>query len=595
MNRLGQMWQWVRRAVRRVLELTFVDPVVSGRPHVNAWNQQLRALGLATAVIYMVVGLLVVFSSQLRQTPLVLSNGSTRMLPQLAVPIVFGALVWVLILAHTALLHMVWYIKLALTAFLVASTVMIIYANIARPFSLRLLSFAIYLVLLLFIAVRGFRRPAWWEFVVVAVSYLLVMFVSWVGPSLSSQSGTDNRIILFDVGMSTLAPIAAPTLIAAGAVPAVVTITASDAIASRPRPPRLLLIPGLVLLVAWRLYDSIPVIIEQPLIFGWQSLVSSAIVIAVTMGAAALVWVIGGRPKQAPELGELPVVWSNWLLPMGALMTVAIVWVIPFLVVRFAWLALALPGGSLLEAFWQFWNTGGGNVAWLVMWGGVGAFAVVLARRRRVAEALLLGSVAGFACWTAFSATFTSWWMRSKTLTGITSITSWIAIIMLVAWLATGRLSRTRVVAVTTVLVAGALYNYRNLLDDPLSAAIGSAGVAALMFGLVWQLITNAENTRIDGRRFPQTTRIYLYLANGLLALLTVTFAVLSRDNTGTTPEDYQSQGDNVLGTPLFLATCLLAYVIAVRNTSRQPEASAENGHANPVGFDAADHGSRSG
>lgn len=579
MSRLEQTWRWVWRAARRVLELTFVDPVVQGRPHLRGWSSQLKATGAATAVVYLILTMLVMFSSQLRQTTLVLSIGSSNTLPQVTIPVVFGAVVWVLILVHAALLRMVWYLRLGLAVVVVGPTFLIVLSNVSRPIPLRALSALIYLALLIFILVRGRRRPAWWEFPVVGIGYLLVMFLSWLGPSFVSESGTDDRLVLVDLALTTLAPLAIPTLIAAGAVPAIVSVTAADAIARRPRPPRVLVVAGLVLLVSWRLYASISAMLNNPITSGWQSLVASALLTTVTAGAVALVWVLGGRPKEAPELGELPPVWSNWVLPVGALISLTYLSGVAFLVFRFVWLVLGLPNTGPVAWITDFLQVAGARPVFALVWLGLGAYGVVLARRHRVAESMLLAATAGFGYWVLVTGLVSVWWVRAQSLQSVASITSWLAIGLLVVWLATKRLTRTRVVAITTVMLVGALYGYRTVLDDPVSAAIGSAGVAALMFGLIWQVLTNAEVTRAGSRRFPHTTRIYLYLANGLFALVIVTFAVLSRQSTGLSPEDYQFTGDTTIGTPLLLATVLLALVIAFRNrpdTQTPPPADAD-------------------
>ena len=73
-------------------------------------------------------------------------------------------------------------------------------------------------------------------------------------------------------------------------------------------------------------------------------------------------------------------------------------------------------------------------------------------------------------------------------------------------------------VALACGLVLCLVYPHRAILDDPVSAALGFTGMGAVLFGLIWRLLTEGEITRGDSPRWPMPARVMLYCASALLA-----------------------------------------------------------------------------
>ena len=157
--------------------------------------------------------------------------------------------------------------------------------------------------------------------------------------------------------------------------------------------------------------------------------------------------------------------------------------------------------------------------------------------------------------------------------------------------LARGRFDRTRAVGLMTVLLLAALYPQREVLADPISAALQLAPVALLIFGISWRVLTEAQVTQGESARYPQSTRILLFLANIMLATTGIAWVTLTRA-AGTTADvsDWAFVGDSFLGEPLFYAGLVSGVWLMVRPTNGPGPAivgdpgapAAEN--ATPVG-----------
>jgi hypothetical protein len=148
-----------------------------------------------------------------------------------------------------------------------------------------------------------------------------------------------------------------------------------------------------------------------------------------------------------------------------------------------------------------------------------------------------------------------------------------VALLVIGGWLlATSRLSREGAVALACGLVLCLVYPHRAILDDPVSAALGFTGMGAVLFGLIWRLLTEGEITRGDSPRWPMPARVMLYCASALLAVTSTAYVALTRQSGGDTDISiFTDAGDSLLGTPLFITAVLGCIGIAVARPAGQP------------------------
>jgi hypothetical protein len=549
----AQVW----RAVRRALEVTFVEPVEEGRPVPSSWPAGLPTVGWATLGLVVALSTVAAFSSVLRvYSPFVSSTSTDRSMPTLVLPVFILVVVWTLGLAHCAMIRLAWYLKIP--ALFVAITAMV-QVGLFAVTELRLLALTVlpYLVVVVLVLARRRRPYTWWEFPLITS----LLAVSWVSPFLLSTSaqllGVDLRLIQLESSIESFSPLAMPALVAAGVAPAIVTMSAAEAIASR-AVPRVVVVLGVLGVVAWRVVTVVRTVLADPVEQGWGAVLASAVVVALAALAIGLMWRLSAT-RAVTQPGDLPELWTAWSFPMAlALVGIAAV-VTPLVVVYVLGSALSLPGADVLGAFVQWINSGAG-LWWRVVPGiAFVVLAVVLSRRGRTGEASMLAVVSVATLVAPVGSLLPPHLLQARTPEGIAAVTSVLALVVLVVTAAFKELNRRRFVGLFTVMLVGGLYTYRDVLDDPVSAVVGYAGLATALFGLVWQGLTGAGFTRNGSRRLPQETRVLAYLANTLFAFCIVAFVAASRSSSGTLSlVDLDSTGDYALGTPLLLAATVL-------------------------------------
>jgi hypothetical protein len=547
----------VVRAVRRALEVTFAEPVADGRPIPSRWPAGMAVIGWTTGGLVVVLAAVSVFAGFLRADfPFLASPSSNRSIPEVMIPLFVLAVVWTLGLAHCALIRLAWYIKLPGLA--VAITGM---AGIALFSQGRLLVIAVaaasYLAVLVMVFARRRAPYVWWEFplitTLIAISWLVIL----IAPGVGALIAIDTRLVGIEAQLTDFAAVAMPALIAAGVAPALITVSAAEAIAVRPV-PRVLTVIGVLAVVAWRLFTTIQTVVGDPLEQGSEALLAAVVTVGLTALALILVWRLSPHPEVVRP-GELPELWTAWSFPVAMLLTGVVVLMVPVTWFYGIWLFLHLPGQSVVStSFDAVWHAV--NSSWwrAIPGAGMGVGAVVLARRGRVGEASLLAAVCVYAVTGAAAGWLPPGMVQARTPDAIAEVTSWLAIAALVVLFAARRLTRQRTVGLLTVLLVGGLYTYRNVLDDPVSAILGYAGLGVVLFGLVWQAITGAHFTREGSSGFPEPTRIFAYLANTFFAFTIVAFVATTRVQLGLALSDLGSSGDSALGTPLLIAATVL-------------------------------------
>ena len=553
----GRVGHPVVRAVRRALEVTFVEPVADGRPIPSRWPAGLSVVGWTTGALVALLGGVSAFAGPLRaHLPFVASQASNRSIPEILLPLFVAVVVWTLGLAHCALIRLAWYIKLPALAITISAMVELGVFSEGRTLVIAAAASS-YLAVVVIVFARRRAPYVWWEFPLItsliAISWLIVL----LAPEVGTLIPYDVRLAGTEQALSTFSTVALPALIAAGVAPALITVSAAEAIATRPV-PRVLTTLGVVAIVAWRLVTTIQAVIGDSVEQGTEALLASVMTLGLTALALILVWRLAPRP-QVVRPGDLPELWTAWSFPVAVSLVGVVALMVPISLVYLVWTTLHLSGESVVAGI--FAGAQSVNSTWwrAVPGAALGIGAIVLARRGRTGEASLLATVCVVMVTGAIGTLLPPGMLRARTPDAIAAITSWLAIVVLVILFVTRRLTRHRLVGLLTVLLVGGLYTYRNTLDDPVSAVLGYAGLGVALFGLVWQAITGAHFTRGGSTRFPEPTRIFAYLANTLFAFAVVAFVSTTRVQVGGIAlSDLEATGDAALGTPLLLAASVL-------------------------------------
>lgn len=514
-------------------------------------------MGWGTLGLVVVLTAVAAFSGVLRAySPFVSSTSTVRSMPTVVLPVFVLVVVWTLGLAHCAMIRLPWYLKVP--ALIVAVTAMVQVGMFAvTDLKATVLTVLPYLAVVILVLARRRRPYVWWEFPLVTT----LLAVSWVAPILftssAQQLGVDLRLIELESSIEAFSPLAMPALVAAGVAPAIVTMSAAEAIASR-AVPRVVTILGVVGVVAWRLVTIVRTVLDDPVEQGLNALVASGVVLALVGLAVWAVWRLSPT-RNLTQPGDLPELWTAWSFPLALAMIGIAAVVTPLVVVYVLSATLNLPGADGLGALIQWINSGAG-LWWRVVPGAAFlGLAVVLSRRGRSGEASMLAVVGVATLAAPIGSLLPSQLLRDRSPEAIAAVTSVLAILVLIVTAAFKELTRRRFVGLFTVLLVGGLYTYRDTLDDPVSAVVGYAGLGTAIFGLVWQGLTGAAFTRTSSPKLPQATRVLAYLANTLFAFCIVAFVAASRSSAGTLSlVDLDATGDSALGTPLLLAATVL-------------------------------------
>jgi hypothetical protein len=537
--------------------VTFAEPVADGRPVPSQWPAGLPVVGWITAALITLLAVVAAFSGVLRAGfPFIASTVSDRSIPEVLMPLFILMVGWTLGLLHCALIRLAWYIKVPAVVAIVAGLSALGLFSSGRPLIIGS-AVAAYVAVIVLMVVRRRRPYVWWEFPVVTTLVSGAWMIMVLGPGSGALVTADLRFAGIEQALEAFGQFAMPALVAAGVAPALVTVSAAEAIASRPV-PRVVAIVGVVVVVVWRLYTMIQKFLSDRVEQGWPAVTATIVTLVLTALALGLVWRLSPE-REVTRPGDLPELWTAWSFPVSIALMGVVILVIPVITVFFYWQAFGLPGGSTLGAAAISLSNVGGQWWRLVPGTAFAIGAVVLARRGRVGEATLLASVFVVVVSGAVGTVLPPEILRARTADSIAGVTSLVAMVALAVTAALRELTRRKLVGLLTVLLVGGLFTYRDVLDDPVSAVLGFAGLGTAIFGLVWQGLTSAGFTRRDSRRFPQATRVFAYLANNAFAFCIVAFAAASRLSVGSLSlTDMDSIGDYVLGTPLLLAATVL-------------------------------------
>ncbi len=543
----------IAAAVRDVLRITFVDPVRQGRPRPRDWPRGLPEVGAAAAVLFVLLGLVILFAAPLRQVGELASSPSTAAtLPALTVPLLLTGVLFSFVLAGTAALRASWWLRLTLLL-LGAAAVFFFTARLWIDPLLAVVPVTFYLALVVFTFVRARRPYAWWELVVVAGLLLGATMLPWLLPAGGLGGDMDLRTVALEGSLVSLQPLILPAMMVAGSAPAQIVVTGAQAAAS---PPVGLGVfwTGFAVALAW-------LVVATALGAGTDDYTLSALVaalialLAVTALVGFLLW--RGDRRAPPEPAHYPEVWGGWLYPLAVAMVAVTALTIPVTIVRAlaAMLGLAGLAGVLDTGMNLFLDNNPGVLGRGLLGLVVLVAAVRFAGRSRMVEAVALGGFAVLVLLDAVGLVPGLQFLHDRSTAAMGLLASVVALVAAAVSAIRRRFGRDRAAGVLTVLLLAVLYPHRDLISDPLSTVLASTGAVVLVFGLAWRVFTEAEVTNQGSRRYPRSTRVLLFLANALFATTGVAFVALSRGlGTNADPTVWAELGDATLGDPLYVA-----------------------------------------
>lgn len=547
---------------RDIVWLTIVQPVREGIPRRAGWPVGLVAIVTSILTLYGLLTLAVVFAGQLRgaDTLVVTSTGLT--IPDVGAWLCISGVVLSLAALQTAALHLPWWVKLF--ALMTTTIAMVYFATAGASDPMLLLASLLGLLTLVTLTLVRWRAQfAWWEFVVTTVALAGAVFLPMLGSSNTRALNTDWRGVVAEGGLSTLGNLAIPALLVAGAALAQIAVAASFsgvAAATREFQRRPLQLVGL-LLAGWAAFELINSFRDPenagP---GWlASLLALVGVVAVQLAVLA----VARRPPAWSDLDEdsTPV---NYLV---AVASVALVLLQPVPAILRE-VARSVGPQWLFSFTDSYLNVAASDIAQAISRVAVGviglAIALPLARRGRPWAAMFMAAVAVLALFHLFrNRGFGAW--ASNTVPQMSSLLLLAMLVAAAALLLTQRLTILRAVALASGTLLCLVYPHRAILDDPISALLGFSGIGAVLFGLIWRLLTEGDITREGSRRWPVPARVLLYCASALIGVTSAAFVALTRSSGGFFDAAlFAETGDFLLGTPLFLTAAVGCLAIAL-------------------------------
>ena len=553
------------RVLRDLIRLTLIAPVRDGRPRAADWPVGLRPIVYATLTVYALLALAVIFAGQLRSLDTLISTVSGTTLPEVAAVLTTGSVVLSLVLLNTAALHLPWWVKVGAVTVTLGVSVVFLLPALRDPLTLVPVACGLLVVLAMLIG-RSWFGYTWWEFVVIGVALGVTLFA----PAFGSQAAIvdfDWRGTALESALQTVVTAAMPALFVAGAALAQIAVTASFAAVAAGtrelgRGPLVVLAAGLV---GWGLVSLFQSATDPENVT--QAWVGSLLQLALIGVLAFAVMRVAERPPAWADLNEdsTPMNYLVALACVGYLMLTPLTSVLRE-VARLAgidWLFAAMDGFATVSRQ-DWWASAVRVVVGLV---GVAA-TLPQARRGRPWPAMFLGALTVLAAADLVRVTGSPW--LNDTVAQLAAILLLVVLVSALGLAIAGRLDAQGAAALGCAALLCLVYPHRAILDDPISALLGFSGLGAVLFGLIWRLLTEADITREGTPKWPVPARVLLYCASALLAVSSTAYVALTRSSgTALDIAVFSEAGDALLGTPLFLTAVLGCLGIALARRGR--------------------------
>jgi hypothetical protein len=552
---------------------TLVDPIEHGRLRDLEWPYGLRSIVLAGYIVFVIAGLMVIFSGSIREHSTLIVSGTGLGLPE--------QMVWPLVLLLSfgvaalmaAAQHGPWWLKVLGLLF----TLMVM-----RTWSLRSPSLAgwagwpviaafLMTALLVLVIIRWRRGFAWWEF---AAMWALVGFGMTIGVAETREAkiyGSDLNPLNLQQTAAILGYLALPAATLAGASVAEVTVRATVAATQSAQRFAKQGWPYLILVVVLciRLVQCVWLIVQRdPVVEGLTSLLwASGLVTAFAVVGLVLLRLSQHR-NSTPVVSALADELGRVGFAIAAALIVVTVPVQVFLSVLQV-LASLEPGGAAARLSFDITPlvTRIIDPSRVLVGVIVLILAVRAARRGQAGRALILGGIGVMLVALVRELLFGDRTPAPINPDALNLVASALVVVAVVILLLRRRLSPQRALAFAGMLILSALFSYRDFISDPLGAVLGFSGAALVLFGLTWDLFTGSSWANLESRRFPRHTRVLLVLTNYVLSMTVLAYAALIRDGSTTIYFDPFAQfGDLIFGTGLVAAAAVAIFDSAWRD-----------------------------
>lgn len=552
---------------------TLVEPVEQGRLRDLDWPYGLRSIVLAGYVVFVIAGLMVIFSGLIREHSTLIIFGSGLGLPE--------QMVWPLVLLLSfgvaslmaAAQHGPWWLKVLglLFTLMVMGTWSLRSPSLAGWAGWPVIAASLMVAMLLLVIIRWRRRFAWWEFAVIWALVGLGMTIGVAETREAKVYGSDLNPLNLQQTAAVLGYLALPAATFAGAAVAEVTVRATVAATQNAQRFAKQGWPYLILIVVLcvRLIQCIWLIAERdPVVEGLTALLWASTLVAAFAVVGLIMLRLSRRQQAVPVVSGL----GDELGRVGFTIAAALIAVtLPVQVFLSVLQVLASlePGGAAARLSFDITPllTRIVDPSRVLVGVVLIMLAVRAARRGRSGRALVLGCIGVMLVALARQLLFGDRTPAPINPDALNLVASAVVMVAVVILLVRRSLTPQRALAFSGVLILSALFSYRDFISDPLGAVLGFSGVALVLFGLTWDLFTGSGWANAESRRFSRPTRVLLVLTNYVLSMTVLAYAALIRDGSTTIYFDPFAQlGDLIFGTGLLAAATVAVFECAWRD-----------------------------
>jgi hypothetical protein len=552
---------------------TLVDPIEQGRLRDLAWPYGLRAIVLVGYIVFVIAGLLVIFSGLIREHSTLIVSGTGLGLPE--------QLVWPLVLLLSfgvaalmaAAQHGPWWLKVLglLFTLMVVGTWSLRSPSLAGWAGWPVIAACLLTALLVLVIIRWRRRFVWWEFAALWALIGLGMAVGVAETREAKIYGSDLNPLNLQQTAAVLGYLALPAATLAGASVAEVTVRATAAATQNAQRfakqgwPYLILIVVLCIRMVqcvWLIAQRDPVV-EDLISLLW----ACALVTAFALVGLVLLR-LSRRRSSNPVVSQLGDELGRVGFAIAAVLIAVTLPVQVFLSVLQVLSSLE-PGGAAARMSFDVTPlvTRVVDPSRVLVGIVLLILAVRAAWRGQASRALVLGGIGVMLVALARQLLFGDRTPAPINPDALNLVASAVVVVTVVILLLHRTLTPQRALALAGMLILSALFSYRDFISDPLGALLGFSGAALVLFGLTWDLFTGSGWANQESRRFPRPTRVLLVLTNYVLSMTVLAYAALIRDGSTTIYFDPFAQfGDLIFGTGLVAAAAIAIFDSAVRD-----------------------------
>ncbi|MFV0427879.1 MAG: hypothetical protein ACK5KO_00375 [Arachnia sp.] len=544
----------------------FFRPAIRDAIRPGQWSPSVQAMAAVSGLTALVAVAFTLAAGSIRSWSDPVLLGANAYLPEIALPLATSGSFLAMTLLQVAALHVGWPIRI--TALLVATAVALLVGSQTNSWATMGLGLASVVGLVVLHVVRARRSYAWGEVPIVAVLVFLITVAPMYGASQGISLGYDLRGILLNAQLTLLMVLALPSLIVAGVALTQVAVIAGEAagmVAAERLSPRMGQVALAVILVGlcgWRVWAIVTSgSLDMPgrlaaglgVLAATVTLASPMIQRAFRCGGSHRL-LLGGITEQFSRLSfGLALGLAGWLVLTTSTTSLVVpilsltgrdpAWLFPLIDMAAAWWApyatRIVPGVLALVLAWR-WAGQGRWVPSLL----VAGFLVpqVAALGRQLVPGLPdMSDTGALAAWLVLALLITTAWCASRNpIQGAP-----------LRWLLTA----------AAIL---AIYELRHILDNPLGLLVGFSSSAVVLFGLLWRAVTDGEFTRGTSRWLPTTSRVFLYLANFVLAFTVLAVSTISGSYSTVDVATWEDLGDSAFAPTLLVTAVLAALASAV-------------------------------